>query len=230
MPCSHLITALFSELLHYSPPLTAPDFPVSVLFPFLVHSSQILVLHLQFLLHSPFLSLPLTNRTFSHCWKLDLGFFFSLAISSLAWHRLALVKSFCLFSRARRAPALSITSCPHLQRCFWAPLGSRFTKAEPFPLPLLLAASPSHSPLKLCSLDHFPGSSSCFTRSAVLLFSLALVVCLSWCCIIYSCLHFAAVWAFPTWDSAPAIISMLSLVVWGVSESLQSSQFIIWNF
>lgn len=93
-PCSHLITALFSELLHCSPPLTAPGFPMTVLFPFLDHSPQILVLHLHLLLHSPFLSLPWTDRAVSHCWRLELGFFFSLAMSPLAW--LALGKSLSL--------------------------------------------------------------------------------------------------------------------------------------
>lgn len=77
----------------------------------------------------------------------------------------------------RREPALYVNMYTHTRRLFWAPCSVCFTKAMSSSLVLLSATSPLQSPFKLCYVDHFPGSSSDFTRSAVLLFSLPLSPC-----------------------------------------------------
>lgn len=61
-----------------------------------------------------------------------------------------------------------------MHRLFWAPFSSCFAKAMSSPLVMSSAALPLQNPFKLCYLHHFPGSSSYFTCSAVLLFSLPL--------------------------------------------------------
>lgn len=99
-----------------------------------------------------------------------------------------------------REPALYVNMYAHMQRLLQAPCSVCFTKAMSSSLVLLSTALPLQSPFKLCYVDNFPGSSSDFTLSAVLLFSLPLSPCssLRWCCIIiYSCLHFPATQAFP---------------------------------
>lgn len=99
-----------------------------------------------------------------------------------------------------REPALYLNMYAHMQRLLQAPCSVCFTKAMSSSLVLLSTALPLQSPFKLCYVDNFPGSSSDFTLSAVLLFSLPLSPCssLRWCCIIiYSCLHFPAMQAFP---------------------------------
>lgn len=76
-----------------------------------------------------------------------------------------------------REPALYVNEYTYRQRLFWAPFSSCFTKPLSSSLVLLSVMSPLQSPFKLCYLDHFPGSSSYFTCSAVLLFSLPFPPC-----------------------------------------------------
>lgn len=157
---------------------------------FLDHSTQIPVPTFTLSIAFPFPFIPFNRQSILPLLKVGSWFLFQ---PGHLFSSLAQAGSGKILPSLQQSPCPVPHQVPHLQRCLWASLGSGFTKAEPSPVPLLLAASPSHNPFKLCSLDHFPGSSSWFTRCAVLLFSLPLVLCLSWCCIISSCLHFAAV-------------------------------------
>lgn len=192
-------------------PLTPPTFPITVLFPFLDHCPQILVpaFALSIAFPSPFT--PLRRQSILLLLKAGSWFLFHPGhlFSSLG-------KILLSVHQGMQSPCPVHHQAPSFAEGFLGSSWLGFYQGRALPSALALGSLTPHSSFKLCSLDHFPGSSSYFTHSAVLLFSLPLVLCVSWCCIIYSCLHFPAVWAFPTWESAPAIISILSLVTWGV--------------
>lgn len=113
-------------------PSHTPILHITVLLPFLVHFPQILVPAFTLCIAFPFPFAPVSRHSILLLLKAGSWFlsqpghlFCSLAQSGSGEILLSLPTD----------PALSITRCPHMQRCFWAPLGSGFPKAEPSPLP-----------------------------------------------------------------------------------------------